>query len=146
MIHKFSPTKSAVQNSWGPTHAVHNDLLATKDLVYDPCGFKYSQPLMEAESCEYGAYVLEVSDLSLIFRFARITPTYVGHCVTLSKRIENSPIQPYDVCDPFDFFSVCVRKEGHFGQFVFPKAVLSMHGVLSKDGKNGKRAMRVYPP
>lgn len=32
------------------------------------------------------------------------------------------------------------------GQFVFPKTVLHEKGILSKDGKRGKRAMRVYPP
>ena len=108
--------------------------------------FKYSQPLMETESCKYGAYILELNGLSLKFRVAKITPSKVGQFVTLWKRIENGSIQPLDVCDPFDFFIVSARKNDYFGQFVFPKTVLSKHGIISKNGKNGKRAMRVYPP
>ena len=41
---------------------------------------------------------------------------------------------------------VSVRDAEHFGQFVFPKAVLYEKGIVSKDGKSGKRAMRIYPP
>jgi hypothetical protein len=66
--------------------------------------------------------------------------------VTLWKRIEKGPIQPYDVCDPFDFFIVSTRKDDRFGQFVFPKSVLCEQGIISKDKKGGKRAIRVYPP
>jgi hypothetical protein len=39
-----------------------------------------------------------------------------------------------------------VRAENHFGQFVFPKAVLGEKGIVSCNGKEGKRAMRIYPP
>ena len=41
---------------------------------------------------------------------------------------------------------VSVRKLGTFGQFVFPKTIVYEKGFLSKNGKGGKRAMRVYPP
>lgn len=124
---------------------MHNDFLATKDLVYDPCHFKCSQPVLEAESAEYGACAFKLNHLSIKFRVAKITPTKAGQFVTLWKRIGNGPIQPYDVSDSIDFFVVSTRKNNHFGQFIFPKSVLCEQGVLSMNGKDGKRAMRVYP-
>src|SRR5207302_11114262 len=63
----------------------------------------------------------------------------------LWKRIGKGPIMPYDMADDFDFFVVAVRNKDRFGQFVFPKSVLCEKGVISQDGKGGKRAMRVYP-
>jgi hypothetical protein len=48
--------------------------------------------------------------------------------------------------DQFNFLVVCVRTLNHLGQFVFPKEVLSDKGFVSKDGCDGKRAMRVYCP
>jgi hypothetical protein len=80
------------------------------------------------------------------FRVAKITPTKIGQFVTLWKRSGNSPIQPYDLSDPLDFFVVSTRKGNCFGSFVFPKSVLHVQGVISKHGKGGKRAIRVYPP
>ncbi len=125
--------------------STHHDFLATKDLIYHPCHFKCSQPVMEAESAEYGACTFELNDLSIKFRIAKITPTKVGQFVTLWKRIGNGPIQPYDISDPIDFFVISTRQNNHFGQFVFPKSVLCEQGVLSTKGKGGKRAIRVYP-
>ena len=56
------------------------------------------------------------------------------------------PIMPYDLADPFDFFVVSVRSNDLLGQFIFPKIELCRQGILSKSGKGGKRAIRVYPP
>lgn len=53
---------------------------------------------------------------------------------------------PYDFNDSFDFLVVSVRAENHLGQFVFPKTVLCEKGVVSCNGKKGKRAIQVYPP
>lgn len=39
-----------------------------------------------------------------------------------------------------------MRAENHFGQFVFPKAVLCEKGIVFCNGKEGKRAMLIYPP
>lgn len=33
----------------------------------------------------------------------------------------------------------------HSGIFIFPKSVLMQKGILSKNSKGGKRALRVYP-
>jgi hypothetical protein len=134
------------QHSWCNTDSIHPDLSATKRLVYDRCQFTCTQPQIEPESREYGAYSFELNDLSIRFRVAKITPTKIGQFVTLWKRIGKGPIQPYDVLDSVDFFIVSVRNNQHFGQFVFSKSVLHQQGVLSKEGKGGKRAIRVYPP
>ncbi|HEX4044432.1 MAG TPA: MepB family protein [Gammaproteobacteria bacterium] len=128
------------------TDAMHQDFLDAKNRIYNPCGIKCSQPIMEKESAEYGACTFRVNDFSIRFGVSKITPTKIGQFVTLWKRIGNGPIQPYDISDPVDFIVVSVRKDNHFGQFIFPKAVLCKQNILSMNGKGGKRAIRVYPP
>ncbi|KIC73435.1 hypothetical protein DB44_BG01240 [Candidatus Protochlamydia amoebophila] len=58
--------------------------------------------------------------------------------------MDRGPILPYDFNDSFDFLVVSVRAENHFGQFVFSKAGLCEKGVVTCNGKEGKRAVRVY--
>ena len=125
---------------------IHNDLLASIELIYDVCKFKYSNPLIEAESSEYGAYEFELNNHFVRFRVAKSNPTKEGQFVTLWTRVENGPIQPYDLADKLDFFVVSTRFQGHFGQFVFPKLALHKWNIISQNGKGGKRAIRVYPP
>lgn len=144
--HDSSEQRFNIQTSWISTDTIHQDLLDIKYLVYDPCKLKCSQPLMEPESADYGAYTFKLNGFSIRFRIAKTTPTKVGQFVTLWKRVGNGPIQPYDISDPDDFFIISTRKDYNFGQFVFPKSVLSEQGILSIKGKGGKRAIRVYPP
>jgi hypothetical protein len=134
------------QNSWTSTDNIHSDLIATKDHVYNPCRFDCSQPLIETQNAEYGSYIFNLNALSIRFRAAKITPTKVGQFVTLWERIGNGPIQPYDISDPADFFVISTRNGNNFGQFIFPKANLLDHDIVSNNGKGGKRAIRVYPP
>ncbi|MDQ0885475.1 hypothetical protein QFZ81_000563 [Paenibacillus sp. V4I9] len=134
------------QNSWVSSEIIHIDLLATKNLVYNVCGLDCSQPLLEAQNAEYGAYLFHLNSLSIRFRVAKITPTKVGQFVTLWHRIGDGSIQPYDVLDPVDFFVISTRKGNNFGQFVFPKHVLFNQNIVSNQGEGGKRAIRVYPP
>ncbi|MCE5173737.1 MepB family protein [Paenibacillus profundus] len=143
---EFSKACPSDQNFWTSSDTIHSDLLATKDLVYNPCRFDCSRPLLEAQNAEYGAYVFNLNALSIRFRVARITPTKVGQFVTLWERIGDGPIQPYDVSDPVDFFVISTRKGSNFGQFIFPKVVLCEQDIVSNKGKGGKRAIRVYPP
>jgi len=125
---------------------LHPDLLAAQKIAYEPNGLTCTFVELEAESKEYGACLLEINNLRVKFRVGKITPTKIGQFVTLWKRVGNGPIQPYDVSDPVDLFVVSVRKDKHFGQFVFPKAILYEKGIVSKNGLGGKRAMRIYPP
>ena len=123
------------------------DLEAVNNLVYIPSNLQWTIPIREAESAEYGAYRFQLNGHSIIFRVAKTTPTKAGQFVTLWKRSGTGPIQPFDVDDAADFFVICVRKDiDHFGQFVFPKAVLHKHNIVSIKGEGGKRAIRVYPP
>ncbi len=128
------------------SQTIHNDLLSLQNLVFDKFGFEYTIPLMEEESKEYGAYLFELNSLAVRFRVSKITPTKVGQFVTLWKRKENGPIEPFDITDKLDIVIISARTPTHFGHFVFPKSVLSKQGIITVNGKEGKRAMRVYPP
>ena len=142
----FSEADPSSQNFWTSSVTIHSDLLATKDLFYDPCRFECSRPLLETQNAEYGAYVFKLNALSIRFRTAKITPKKAGQFVTLWERIGNGSIQPYDVSDPVDLFVISTREGNNFGQFVFPKAVLYNQDIVANKGKGGKRAIRVYPP
>ena len=124
----------------------HPDLLLTEELFYKPSGLVLQNLKAEDESADYGASEFTINSHSIKFRVGKITPTKVGQFVTFWKRIDKGPILPYDFNDSFDFLVVSVRAENHFGQFIFPKAVLCEKGILSSHGKEGKRAMRIYPP
>jgi hypothetical protein len=133
-------------NTWTSTDSIHSDIHAAKNLVYNPCKFDCSTPLPEAHNAEYGAYVFSLKGLLIRFRVAKTTPTKVGQFVTLWERIGNQPIQPYGALDPADLFVISTSDGNNFGQFIFPKAALCKHNILSIDGKGGKRAIRVYSP
>ncbi len=124
----------------------NTDLDAALKLAYEPNGFFLSKFAEEAESREYGACTFELNGLRIKFRTAKITPTKNGQFVTLWKRIGFGPIMPYEETDPIDFFIISVRAAGHFGQFIFPKTILCEKGIVSTPKKEGKRAMRIYPP
>lgn len=123
----------------------HPDLLLAEDLIYKPSGLTLKNLKIDDESDEYGACEFTLNNHFIKFRVGKITPTKVGQFVTFWKRIGKGPIQPYDVNDPFDFLVVNAHAENHFGQFVFPKAVLSEKGIISSGDREGKRAMRIYP-
>lgn len=136
------------------TPGPHPDLLAAKELVYDPCGFTCSAPVPEAESAEYAAHAFTLDGLAVRFRAARTTPTKAGQFVTLWQRSPGGPIRPFDTADPVDLFVVAARDDGdgdggdrdRTGQFVFSMDALHRNGVVSAHGSGGKRAFRVYPP
>ncbi|MER5759050.1 MepB family protein [Streptomyces sp. NPDC002082] len=130
------------------TPGPHPDLLAAKELVYDPCGFTCSTPVPEAESAEYAAHAFTLDGLAVRFRAARTTPTKAGQFVTLWQRSPGGPIRPFDTADPVDLFVVAARDgDGdRTGQFVFSMDALHRNGVVSAHGSGGKRAFRVYPP
>lgn len=126
--------------------AIHTDLISIQKLVFDTCNFKYSSPIVESESLEYGACSFELDHLAVRFRVSKITPTKIGQFVTLWKRTGKGPIEPFDMSDVLDLLIINARQETNFGQFIFPKSVLFEKGILSLNGKGGKRAIRVYPP
>lgn len=122
------------------------DLNIIQRNLFNPFGFKYSLPQKEAESAEYDAYFFKLNDFAVRYRKAKITPTKTGQFVTFWRREGDGPIQPFNSTDKVDFLIVCTRKENQFGIFVFAKAVLITQGIISTSKKEGKRALRVYPP
>lgn len=114
--------------------------------VYKSCDFKITALRIETESTEYDACQFTLNRKQIISRSSKITPKKVGQFVTFWKRANaTSPIAPFDTDDNFDFFVVNIRTNHHFGQFVFPKALLIKKGIISTATKEGKRAFRVYP-
>lgn len=132
-------------NAWN-AEEVHPDLREIKNRLYNTCEFNCSQPTEEDESSEYGAYHFKLNSQHIRFRVAKTTPTKPGQFVTLWKRIEKGPIQPFDATDTIDLCVISTREENYFGQFVFPKSVLIKNDIFSVNGQGGKRAIRVYPP
>lgn len=126
--------------------AVSDDLSLIQQQVFDTCGFTYTKPIQEIESAEYNACSFTLNDLHVKFRTAKITPTKTGQFVTLWKRLNTGIIAPFEASDSIDLVIISVRKENRFGQFVFPKSVLCAQGILTINGKEGKRGFRVYPP
>lgn len=143
---KVNSSKSEFIKLMSKQNVIHSDLLSIQTRVFDACKFKYSLAIAEPESAEYGAYSFELNHLATRFRVSKITPTKIGQFVTLWKRTGKGPIEPFDSLDVLDLVIISAKYETHFGHFIFPKSVLLEKGILSLNGKGGKRAMRVYPP
>lgn len=126
--------------------ALSPDLISAQQLVYFPCGYSFTVASIEAESSDYSACAFKLDEFAIRFRVAKITPTKIGQFVTIWKRSDNGPIEPYSISDKIDFLIVSTRKGDLLGQFIFPKTVLLKKGVLSTPKRQGKRAIRVYPP
>jgi hypothetical protein len=121
------------------------EFLYIKTILSEIDNLKISYPTVELESTEYGACRFILNNSNIVFRTAKITPTKTGQFVTLWKRINQGPIQPFDSLDSIDLFIISVRKDNQFGLFIFPKSLLITKEIVS-DKKEGKRAIRVYPP
>lgn len=126
--------------------SIPNILLKTKTLVFDPCSFEVTNVVLEKESADYAACQFELNAFKILFRAAKITPTKTGQFVTVWKRTGKGPIEPFDNLDDIDAFIITTKSGDNFGQFVFPKSALLLQGILTNDLKEGKRAIRVYPP
>ncbi len=93
----------------------------------------------------YLACSFELNGLKVKHRMGKITPTKTGQFVTIWKRNEQGITTPFDALDEFDLLIISVKNVDHFGQFIFPKAVLIKHKIISYNNVEGKRGMRVYP-
>jgi hypothetical protein len=123
---------------------VYNLVHWAREHVYDPCDFSCTTPIEESESADYGASTFSVDGKTVRFRVAKVTPTKVGQFVTLWKRNTQGITEPFSHAD-LDFIIVTTRHESKIGQFIFPVSALLVHGVISENGKGGKRGIRVYP-
>lgn len=127
-------------------NSFHNDLKVAKDLVYDKCGFNLTDPKLNSESVEYGACSFKLNGKKIQHRVSKITPTKTGQFVTIWKRNKEGITEPFDISDDIDFIIITSKSEDNFGQFIFPKSVLAENGIITRNGKEGKRGIRVYPP
>ncbi len=124
---------------------MNRNLNQVKTEIYDKCSLEILDFKDEIESKEYAACQFKINGLKVLSRNAKITPKKVGQFVTFWKRNGSGTIEPFNESDDIDFFTVNVRTEEEFGQFVFPKSVLIKKGIISTEKKEGKRAIRVYP-
>ena len=125
---------------------VHPDFLLAQQLVYQPNGLNSTNIQVEKESADYGALDFQLNGKVCKFRVGKVTPKKAGLFFTVWKRLRNGLIQPYDMNNPIDFFIFSVCSEKRFGQFIFPKIAFIENGIISNGIKEGKRAIRVYPP
>jgi hypothetical protein len=124
----------------------YNDLKVVNELVYDKSGFDLTNLKQNLESTEYGACSFILNGKTIQYRISKITPTKTGQFVTIWKRNKGGITEPFDILDDIDFIIITSKNGNNFGQFIFPKSVLADNGLITRNGKVGKRGIRVYPP
>jgi hypothetical protein len=142
---KILTGKMTTENTLTLLDSIHSDLKVVKELVYDKCGFDLTNLKQNKESKEYGACTFELNGRKIQQRISKITPKKAGQFVTVWKRNKDGITEPLDNSDNFDFVIITARNNDNFGQFIFPKSVLADKGIITRNGKTGKRGIRVYP-
>ena len=117
-----------------------------QDIIYDKCDLRFENFSPEDESSEYYAHTFTINDKKGLFRIAKKTPTKAGWFVTIWKRGSDNIIAPYEEYDSIDFVIIAVSDGDRVGEFIFPKKILIKKKIFSANGKEGKRAFRVYTP
>ncbi|HEY4628685.1 MAG TPA: MepB family protein [Flavobacterium sp.] len=133
------------ENTLTTLKSINSELKVVKELVYDKCGFDLINLNQNLESAEYGACSFKLNGKTIQFRVSKITPTKTGQFVTIWKRNKDGITEPFDISDDIDFIIITSKSGDNFGQFIFPKSVLAANGIITKNGKVGKRGIRVYP-
>jgi hypothetical protein len=122
------------------------DLLLLKSKLFDPLSLNFNNYFQELESSEYNACRFSLSEKSVRFRTAKITPKKVGQFVTLWKRATVGLTTPLSEDDDIDFVMIYVTSGIQRGLFMFPKTLLIEKKILSTNKIEGKRGFRIYPP
>lgn len=117
-----------------------------QEILYEPCGIALTNFQKNLEGIAYGACSFRLNEQVIEYRVSKITPRKVGQFVTIWQRSKSGDTEPFNVLDDLDFIIITSQKEHKLGQFVFPKSVLADKGIITTDGKEGKRGIRVYPP
>lgn len=104
-----------------------------------------SNVTVHGESKEYAASHFLLNNKRVEFRLAKITPKKVGAFVTIWKRDKFGITRPFCETDKIDYIIVVCETEDIFGVFVFPKSVLLEKKIITANGVDGKRGIRVYP-
>lgn len=136
----------ATESTLAIINSFHIDLKIAKELVYDKCGFDLTDPKLNTECVEYGACSFGLNGKTIEHRVSKITPTKTGQFVTIWKRNKDGITKPFDISDEIDYIIITAKSDDNFGQFIFPKSVLADNGIITRNGKEGKRGIRVYPP
>ena len=134
------------ENTLLALNSINSELEVVKELVYDKCGFDLTNFKQNLESAEYGACTFKLNGNTIQFRVSKSTPTKTGQFVTIWKRNKVGITEPFDISDDIDFIIIMSKSGKNFGQFILSKSVLVENGIITKNGKEGKRGIRVYPP
>lgn len=129
-----------------PTEKLPKIVAALITSIFKSHGFTFSNLILDKEGRAYDACTFKLDDSNVVFRKAKITPTKTGQFVTLWKRNDKGNTAPFDVSDPIDLYLIATQNHTSLGLFIFPKAVLHQHKILSNNLQNGKKGFRVYPP
>ncbi|WP_342549505.1 MepB family protein [Paenibacillus sp. FSL P2-0089] len=125
----------------------HTTLAYINEALYAPARLTVASIREETQNAEYGAGLFQLGDLSVRFRVAKITPTKTGQFVAMWEKNAGRKNQAFSYADAPDLLVINTFHpvSGELGQFVFPKDLLKMHGVLATNHTPGKMAIRVYP-
>ena len=134
------------ENTMSLLNSFYSDLKLVNELVYTKCGFDLKNLKQLPESKEYVTCTFELNGRSIQQRTSKITPSKSGQFVTIWKRNKEGITEPFNVLDDLDFIIITSKNENYFGQFIFPKSVLAEKGIITRNGKIGKRGIRVYSP
>jgi len=124
---------------------LEENLKFSENKIYKKINLQISDLKIENEGKEYQACHYKLNTKTVHSRFSKITPKKIGQFVTFWKRNSEGVTEPHNVIDEFDILIINVKTENRFGQFIFPKSVLTKKGIISTLKKEGKRGFRVYP-
>ncbi|WP_271855846.1 MepB family protein [Patiriisocius marinus] len=124
---------------------MNNLLQLIESKIYKPLKIEISNFTFENEGQDYNACNFRINKRTVICRNGKITPKKIGQFVTFWKRNNDKITVPFNENDDFDFYVINVKYSKNKGQFVFPKAALIKHGIISTLKKDGKRGFRIYP-
>ncbi len=124
----------------------NHTIFETLQLFYKNCGLSFNDLCFSDESKEYDACTFTLDSKKIIHRTAKITPTKNGQFVTVWKRNSDGITEPFNTKDDFDAYIITVKFEDKLGQFIFPKELLAKNKIITHNGSDGKRGIRVYPP
>lgn len=113
--------------------------------VFGKLDLKLSDLETDVECEAYSGLNFRLNNRTIKFRKAKVTPKKTGLFVTLWKRNSKGQTEPFSITEPVDFYIIAAEKNQNRGFFLFPKTVLAEKGILTENGKEGKRGFRVYP-
>lgn len=121
-------------------------LIQLKERIFQPLKTVLTNFTLSRESTEYDACSFNLGENKILYRQGKITPSKTGQFVTIWKRDQHGITVPYHIGDDIQSIIIAVNKNRYSGYFIFPTSILADKGILSHNGKDGKRGIRIYPP